>query len=289
MGSRDYWKSVAVCYLSRLRLSVGVVEAGGSEMKVMAEYWLWNKIVSAAEAMKSEVVFRFNKDGIRIRTLGSIASYMMHLEVPASVFKYYEPLGEPLKLDVRQLKRRLRGDIMDLNIVTAEVDLKRSNQFKMEIATPHGHRVVGTPILAVEESDVEPPEVKKFRGDARVKVFAGAVSDAILDTARVDNHCFFEARKDPDRFVIWAMEQGSFQSSWSEFEEPLSMMGFEAKAEKVKTGMGLSIGKEIVDAGRLFSDVVTLEFADNFPIKFIFELPFEGKLEFMLAPWIEPK
>jgi len=256
-------------------------------MECKIESWLWKAVVNAAHYIKPEAVFNFEKKGLRIRCQHEAGFSLIHLEVPASCFKSYEPLGEPIKLACAPILKRLTG-LNPANVVTLKVDLKSSSGFKMDLATKFGHSVRGVPIFALEDKDKEPPEVKKFVADAKVKVVASALLSAVKDAELIESlGVWFEGRSNPDRFVVWNTEHGTFNSSWSEFEEPLSLFALEVKGERVKSRYGCYLVKDVLSAGIAFSNVCRVGFAESMPMKISFELPFEGKLEFFVAPIIE--
>lgn len=259
-------------------------------MQCEMEFWLFNKIVNALAVIKDEVVLNFTKEGLKVRMMDEPKVILMHMEIPAEAFKSYEPLGELVKISMSYLKKRLRGNIKDVNVAAIEVDLMKSNQFKIDIATPHGHRVVGVPIFAdlTEDEKIPIPKLQKVRkSDATVKLFMNAISDAAGDAEHVDKACHFEARSDPDRFVIWAMKAGDFISSWTEFEDGKSMMGLKTDFPKVRTGVPLAYLKAVLVAGSPFSDVARVGFSDDFPVVLDLQLPFEGILKFTIAPWVD--
>lgn len=259
-------------------------------LKVEVEYWLFNKIVSLFDEYKSEITLQFTKDGLKVVAMDDPRVAQIRLFIDKSNFKSYEPLGDPIKISMKQLKERLRGVFKDINIVTLEIDLIKSNQLKMEIATPYGHSVRGVPILEPEErelSDAGQSEPSKITKDVMVKAFVGAVIDAVTDAERVEMMVHFEGRKDPDRFVLWATKAGEFLSSWSEFEDKKSIMGLRTTTPKTRTASGVAYPAFIMKAGALFTDVVKIWFGDDTPIAFEFQLPFEGYLKFFVAPWIE--
>lgn len=271
-------------------------------MKCTIEAWKWKKILQAAYMMKGEVVFNFEKEGLRIRTFDDTHTMVMEMRMPASVWKEYEPIGEPIKLSVTEMLKRITGKLEPTHLIDLICDLKTSSQFKSDLMSIYGHRIFGVPVLHVlEELDKEPAPVRKFVADVKAKVVASALEQAVIDAGhvtglagkrakakeKVGGYFFMEGRREPDRFVVWVTEPGTFNSSWNEFEEPLSLLELEVGSAKVKSCYGVVQVRDICRAGMPFSDVCLIQFAENLPAKITFQLPFEGVLEFFVAPRIE--
>ena len=261
-------------------------------MECQIEYWKLKRILAATAMLdRSDVVLNFKKNGLLIRHTDQQKARLLHLEIPASVWRKYEPCPEPLKIPVfgkRGLYKRLTGG-KSVNLVTLRANLKESNQLKIDLANPYGHRVMGFPIFDLEEGDEVPDLPDHFKlVEAKIKVFVEAMKNAVEDAKKIGViSCYLEARRNPDRFVVWSMEKGTFNSTWSEFYEGMSMMGMELDADKVRTSMGVELLRGALTAAAPLTDVVLLEFANDFPLKMTFQLPFEGRFEVMLAPYIQ--
>jgi len=65
-----------------------------------------------------------------------------------------------------------------------------------------------------------------------------------------------------------------------------ALLSLEAK-EPSKATFSLSYLSEIVKAAAATSDVVTIEFSTDMPIRLDFKQPYDGKLVYYLAPRIE--
>jgi proliferating cell nuclear antigen len=57
--------------------------------------------------------------------------------------------------------------------------------------------------------------------------------------------------------------------------------------EPSKATFNLNYLTEIIKAGSTASEVVTVEYATNMPVRIQFEMPQQGRLQYYLAPRIE--
>ena len=107
--------------------------------------------------------------------------------------------------------------------------------------------------------------------------------NAVDDAATVSDHIQFETAD--DTFSIKASgDLGSVTIDVGKESEEI--LGFEVK-EASKSMFSLSYLSEMVKAASNVSDIVTIEFSTDMPVRLNFELPQSGRLQYYLAPRIE--
>jgi proliferating cell nuclear antigen len=125
--------------------------------------------------------------------------------------------------------------------------------------------------------------VPKLAFDAKVRMDADCLNDAISDIGGVSEQARFEAN--PDRFVLNGLsETGNVVIEFEKSNE--AVLEFNVNAE-IKALYGVSFLQDIIRAGTSTSKVVTVEFSTDKPVKLDFELPLKGKLTYYLAPRLE--
>jgi len=254
-------------------------------LKCVVDAKIWQTISLMLAKMRVEVAFKFREEGLDIRQMDSSRTIMVHLILPKEVWKEYTPLDRPILLDVQEMKKYLRS-VKTAESIVLSADLGRESKLMMGVRGKYGFRNFGLAVMEPSEENKDPPVVRKFVSDVKVKVASQALAEAAADAKVVaGDEGFFaiEARSKPERFVVWAMEEGTFRSSWYDFHEDLSLMEMECNADKIRSAYGVP-HIEVVLSGRALSNVVLIEYAEDFPAKFTYQLAFPGKLEFVIAP-----
>jgi len=220
---------------------------------------------------------------------------MVHLKLPKESWESYTPVDAPISLSVQEMGRylkRLKGG----DVVVLKGELEKESKLLMGIRGVHGFRRFGLAVMEPEKDEKDPPEVKKFMADVKAKVSAPALDEAIADVEAVvggtktkgviTGDFVIDARSKPDRLVIWATEEGTFRSSWYEFQPKLGLLEMECSGDKVRARYGVPQIKPVLNGSSL-SNIVKIEYAEDFPIRFSYQLAFPGKLEFYIAPRIK--
>jgi proliferating cell nuclear antigen len=136
------------------------------------------------------------------------------------------------------------------------------------------------PTLEATEEEVPTP---KINFNVRAKATTEGLNEAIQDVQLVSDH----VRVEIDNEKMTMRATGDLMGATVELKKGSdALLDLEAK-EPSKATFSLSYLSDIIKAAAAISDVATLEFATDMPIRIDFQQPKEGKLTFYLAPRIE--
>jgi len=136
------------------------------------------------------------------------------------------------------------------------------------------------PILEPIGEEIPIPKVT-FK--AKIRMTTSSLKDAIDDASIVSDHVRFEATTEN----LLMKGDGIMGSVSMEIErESDSVLSFEI-SETSKAMFSLNYLSNIVKAASAVSEIVTIEFSTDMPVRLDFEMQQEGKLQYYLAPRIE--
>jgi proliferating cell nuclear antigen len=136
------------------------------------------------------------------------------------------------------------------------------------------------PTLEASEEEVPTP---KLTFNVKVKATTDGLSQAIEDAQLVSDHVRLEA--DPEKLVFNAA--GDLMGAIITIQKGSdTLLDLEA-TQPSKATFSLSYLTEIIKAASATSDIATLEFSSDMPVKLDFQQVKGGKLTFYLAPRIE--
>jgi len=141
-------------------------------------------------------------------------------------------------------------------------------------------RTFNMPTLEAAEEEVPTP---KITFNVRVKVTTEGLHQAIEDVLLVSDHVKIEV--DSEKLTMRAA--GDLMGATIDLKKGSdALLDLEAK-EPSKATFSLSYLSEIIKTAASASDIATLEFSSDMPVRIDFQQPKEGKLTFYLAPRIE--
>ncbi|MCK5563378.1 DNA polymerase sliding clamp, partial [Candidatus Bathyarchaeota archaeon] len=141
-------------------------------------------------------------------------------------------------------------------------------------------RTFNMPTLEAAEEEVPTPKVTF---NVRAKTTTHGLHQAIEDVQLVSDHVRVEI--DNEKMTLRAT--GDLMGAVVELKKGSeTLLELEAK-ESSKATFSLSYLSDIFKNASATSDIATLEFSTDMPIKIDFQQPKEGKLTFYLAPRIE--
>lgn len=259
-------------------------------MKCSIDAKVWKSVALTMAMMKDKAAFKFTDKGLDIKQMDSSHTIMVHMALPRQVWNGYTPVDFPIVLDVQEMKKYLRS-LKSAQTITLSAELDKESRLNMGVKGRYGFRRFGLAVMEVEEEEKDPPTPQKFVSDVKAKVATQALLEAVSDAETVvgDSGKFtFDGRNNPERLVLWTTEEGTFRSSWYEFYQDQSLLEMECSGDKVRAGYGVPQMK-VALSGAAFSNIVKVEYAEDFPLKLTYQLAFPGTLWFMLAPRVVVK
>ncbi len=243
----------------------------------LAEASDWRKIINAVSALVDEAVFNADVEGLKLRAMDPSHVAMVDLEWKASGFEEYTcdkavNLGLNIREMVRLLRRTVSGESLELGLDEsgAKLVMKLTGKYARTFS-----------MATLDLTGEEIPTVK-VSFTAKARVTADCLARTVEDAGTVSENIRFEATG--EKFTMAASgDMGSFAVDLDKSAEAL--LALEVK-EASKATYSLSFLSQIVKAGSASSETVTVEFANNMPLKLDFELV-QGKLEYFIAPYIE--
>ena len=261
----------------KIEVKEEIVENTVSFMFRLADAALWRKLVSAMAPLVDEGMFHLNPEGITVRAMDPSHVAMVDAEWPKILFEEYHcetsiglcvNIGEMLKL----LRRLGNEETLELNYMpqTAKINLLLKGSYLRTFS------------MATLEPAMEEVPTPKVTFASSVKLTSTFLRNALEDAAVVSDQVDIEVCEE------WFMVKASGDVGTSAVmvekgsEELLSL----AVEQSSKATYSLAYLLDIVKAASPLSDIVTVEFSSNMPIRLGFELS-AGTLRYYLAPRID--
>jgi proliferating cell nuclear antigen len=203
---------------------------------------------------------------------------MIDFEWPKTIFDEYTN-DTPIKMcvNITEILKLLRRTSKDEAIELA-LD-EKTNRLNVGIKGKYD-RTFNMPTLEATEEEVPTP---KITFNIKAKVTTDGLHQAIEDVLLVSDHVKIEV--DPEKLTMKAA--GDLMGATIELKKGNdALLEIEAK-EPSKATYSLSYLSEIIKTAAASSEIATIEFSNDMPIRIDFQQPKEGKLTFYLAPRIE--
>ena len=244
----------------------------------MADAKLLKDMITSISILVDEATFKIEPDGVKLRAMDPSRVAMIDFEWPKTMFEEYTST-EPTKMCInitellKLLKRAAKDEAVELSLD------EKTNKLQVTITGKYTRNFT-MPTLEASEEEVPTP---KITFNVKAKATTEGLSQAIEDAQLVSDHVKIEA--DPEKIVFNA--SGDLMGATITLQKGSNaLLDLEAK-EPQKATFSLSYLTEIIKAASATSDIATLEFSSDMPIKLDFHQPKEGKLSFFLAPRIE--
>ncbi|MFQ6095158.1 MAG: proliferating cell nuclear antigen (pcna) [Candidatus Bathyarchaeia archaeon] len=235
-------------------------------------------VFTAISTLVDEATFDVTPDRISLRAMDPSRVAMVDFIMQKTAFDEYNAT-ENMKICVNMtellklLKRAGRDESVELSLD------EKTAQLRVVIRGRYT-RSFNMPTLEAAEEEIPTPNITF---DARATLTTEGLRQALNDVALVSDHVRIET--DGERLLMNA--RGDLMGANIEMQKGSdALLSVEAK-ERPKATFSLSYLTEIVKAAGATSDVVTIEFSTDMPIRLDFRQPYEGKLAYYLAPRIE--
>jgi proliferating cell nuclear antigen len=244
----------------------------------VADAKLLKDMATAISILIDEATFRINPENLELRAMDPSRVAMVDFEWPKTVFEEYT-CTEPTKMCInisellKLLRRAGKDEVVELSLdeKTGRLHIRITGKYTRNFTMP-----------TLESSEEEVP-TPKIAFQVRVKATTEGLRQAIEDAQLVSDHVRIEV--DAERLVLNAA--GDLMGATIELPKGSdTLLELEAK-EPSKATFSLSYLSEIIKAASATSDIATLEFSTDMPIKLDFQQIKDGKLTFYLAPRIE--
>jgi len=239
---------------------------------------LWKNLIGAISTLIDEGSFKADEEGIKLRAMDPSHVAMVDFEGPKNLFSDYV-CDEPTELcinfkEMLKFLRRVGND----ESIDLSFDMKNA---RLNIVLKSKYtRTFGMATLEPSGEEVPTPKVSF---NSTVRMSTNSLKNALEDTFTVSDQIIFEATVDK-LSVKSSGDLGTVSVDLEKGSEEL--LSLEVK-QPSKSTFSLNYLAEMVKAAANLSDIVTVEFSTNMPIRLNFELPQPGKLQYYLAPRIE--
>jgi len=244
----------------------------------VADARLLRDMATAISILVDEATFKIDPDGVKLRAMDPSRVAMVDFEWPKTIFEEYA-CTEPTKMCInisellKLLKRAGKDEVVELSLdeKTGRLQVKITGKYARNFTMP---------TLEASEEEVPTP---KLTFNVLAKATTDGLSQAIEDAQLVSDHVRIEA--DVEKIVFNAT--GDLMGATISLQKGSdTLLDLEAK-EPSKATFSLSYLSEIIKAASATSDIATLEFSTDMPVRLDFQQAKEGKLTFYLAPRIE--
>ncbi len=239
---------------------------------------LLRDMVTSISTLVDEATFNISPEGIKLRAMDPSRVAMIDFEWPKTVFdEYVADTPSKMCINITELLKLLRRTGKDESV---ELSLdEKTGRLNVGIKGKY-ERTFNMPTLEATEEEVPTP---KITFNVRAKATTEGLNEAIQDVQLVSDHVRIEI--DNEKMILRAT--GDLMGATVELKKGSdALLDLEAK-EPSKATFSLSYLSEIIKTATATSDVATLEFSSDMPIRIDFQQPKEGKLTFYLAPRIE--
>lgn len=238
----------------------------------------WKSLIGTISALLDEGNFNVDADGIRLRSMDPSHVAMVDFALSKDAVEEYS-CSTPIKLciniaEMLKLLRRVGGN----ESIELTYDPEKA---KLDIVLKSNY--TRTFSIATLEPTTDEVPAPKIAFNAQARITTDCLKNAIDDAATVSDHIQFEMVE--GKLVM--RSSGDLGSAVIEVEEASEELLKMAFSEPSQATFSLSYLSDMVKAASSLSDIVTLEFSTNMPIRLNFELPQKGQLQYYLAPRIE--
>ena len=232
---------------------------------------------TAISTLVDEATFNIDAEGISLRAMDPSRVAMVDFVMGKAVFDEYTS-SEDLKvcLDISELLKLVKRAGKDESV---ELVLEETGRLKILIRGRYA-RTFDMPTLEAAEEEIPTP---KIAFDARVTLTTDGLRQALEDVVLVSDHVRIQA----DQHGVLMKGKGDLMSAEIELKKESDALLEIHTKEPSKAAFSLSYLSDIVKAAAPTSDIVTLEFSKDMPVRLDFKQRHEGKLTYYLAPRIE--
>lgn len=241
---------------------------------ITSEVSLLKDSIDTISELIGEGVFKLKKDGISLLAADRAMVGVVNFELKKESFEKYKcdketSIGVNIENLLQILKRAKSNDKVTLEL--------EENKLKIKIEG-ESTRKFSIPLLDISVGEI--PEVEQLDFQTEMKLKTSVLEEGIEDADIISDSMILETKG--KKFIM------KTEGDSSKVEVEVDKKGGikEISGEDVKSRYALDYLKKMMGGGKL-SDIVSLKFGKDFPIKLIFQKPDKVSMSFVLAPRVE--
>jgi proliferating cell nuclear antigen len=220
-----------------------------------------------------EVSMEITKDGVKALALDPAHVALIKIELPPESFVEYEVEDESVKLGfnvaniAKMVKRGKKGDKLDIEVEESRVT------WSIVGATIKRYKVLNL--------DVPVPEIpsEELPFKVHVSIIVDPFKNALKDAEAVGDTVELEA---PDTSTLIIRGVGAAVAETKIKSDMPAVVEFNVE-EPSKSAYSIEYLKHVLSLTKV-ADTITIEFAQDMPLRLQFRLPAGGKVTYLLAP-----
>jgi proliferating cell nuclear antigen len=245
---------------------------------VVQDAKIWKNLLTAISTLIEEADFNTSEDGLKLRSMDPSHVAMVDFEWSKEAFEEYvcdKPTN--IRVNITTMLKLLRRSKSEESL-----EISYDEERKKVDLTLRGKilKKFTMPTLESVEEEVPTP---KLSFNARVKLMSETLKEIVEDSETVSDNISFKAKEDK-LFVKASSELSNVGMELSKTDGALLELDIKENSDAT---FNLNYFGEMVKAGSATSEVATIEFSTNMPIRLEFEMSQQGKLMYYLAPRIE--
>lgn len=245
---------------------------------VVQDAKIWKNLLTAISTLIEEADFNTTEDGLKLRSMDPSHVAMVDFEWSKEAFEEYvcdKPTN--IRVNITTMLKLLRRSKSEESL-----EISYDEESKKVELTLRGKilKKFTMPTLESVEEEVPTP---KLSFNARVKLMSETLKEIVEDSETVSDNISFKAKEDK-LLVKASSELSNVGMELSKTDGALLELDIKEDSDAT---FNLNYFGEMVKAGSATSEVATIEFSTNMPIRLEFEMSQQGKLMYYLAPRIE--
>lgn len=238
----------------------------------------FKNLISSFQIIVEEAVFTLSDEKILFRAWDPSHVVMVNCALPQSLFEEYA-CDETTKIcmSLPQISKVLKGARGNEPL---EISVEKGDLITLRVMGEY-RRVFNLSTLAVKEEEELPLPSLSF--NVKLRITTSCFKRMVDDIAMISDYVRIRASENVLEFDGLG-DFGNAELTLAKGSEPL--LNFEVAQESVASYDANTLS-DIAKVTSNCSDVVSLEFSSEIPVKLDFELPQQGKLIYYLAPRVE--
>lgn len=244
---------------------------------VLADSRIWKNIIESVSTLVEEGVFMVDPSGVRLRAMDPSRVAMVDMELPKAAFESFECSAEtPVGVNFEDLKNIMKraGSSEKLELEKGDEEARLKIRYRGKTS-----RMFSLPLLDLSKDE---PSAPRIPFNVTIKTPASTLSEAIKDAEVVSE------------FVKITVEEGQLRIGGSGDRGEVDVVITKESGELLSMEMkepahalySLTYLSKMMVASSL-SEIASLMFSTDMPLRLDFSLVSGGKIVFYLAPRME--